>query len=181
MNPCQNSFHNTCKVFKDELGKDFKFRSCWEILKDIPKYKVLLQPKKAVPSAEPASDQEQEDPSTPGKGHPIGTKAAKLKAATARDQAKVALEKLKIKQESLAAVHAKNRLIDEFNENKILTLRMADLDEDAQAVIRAKRQKILSKYQDPPSPAAGRQPHIEIPTPGARVEVEIDSCASDSE
>ncbi|KAJ3072454.1 hypothetical protein HDU98_003579 [Podochytrium sp. JEL0797] len=174
-----DDFRNACKVFKEEQKKDFKFRACWEILKDVPKFKLSIQSKKAAPSADPASDQEQEDPSTPGKGRPIGTKAAKLKAATARDQAKVASEKLKVKQESLAAVHTKNRLMDEFNENKILTLRMADLDEDAQAVIRAKRQKILSKYQNPPSPAAGRLPRIEIPTPAAPSE--IDSCDSDSE
>ncbi|TPX43604.1 hypothetical protein CcCBS67573_g10448, partial [Chytriomyces confervae] len=67
-------------------------------------------------------------------GRPIGTKQAKKLAAADRDQAIIVAEKLKAKHESIAALHEKNRLLAEYNENKVLSLRLADLDDDAQAI-----------------------------------------------
>ncbi|ORY28110.1 hypothetical protein BCR33DRAFT_745781 [Rhizoclosmatium globosum] len=133
----------------------FKFRDCWELLKDVPKWRnycgVDVGVSKSAASAEDKDNENSVYKSTDyqmeSTGRPKGCKSAKTMVVGELERSKQANAKQQALEQTIKAQEEKNRLLAKFNETKLLKIRLADLDDDAREIVRLKRRKLIESYQ----------------------------------
>lgn len=153
----------------EDCGPPFKFMTCWSLLKDHPKFDVLLNPVQPTAVQKESDDVADEDDTNEEDvvekdeyKRPIGRKRAK--AADAR--AEIDCKKLKVAEASVAAQEKKNKLIEEHHEILLFTAKPDENDPLVREYMNMKRRAVLERMKaaeaeknsdEMPSPATPSQ------------------------
>ncbi|KAE8896838.1 hypothetical protein PF005_g21072 [Phytophthora fragariae] len=129
---------HTSKGVKD--NKPFKFVHCWRVLSKEPKWQAHRAPKRTATHSSSVSVS-----TLPARApRPIGTKATKL-ASQSRAQLEHTQKRLAEATEQMAQARKKRaRALEEANNYALCTIRLDELDDDAQEYFRLRRSAVLA-------------------------------------